>query len=426
VYILCDGGIFIALDRQLTTKEHNWNLFVNSLHEMFWGFGMAFHTTYAVIPLFLNELNAPTFIISSIAGIFVIGSAIPQIITAFVGRNTKNLKFSVIASHGLLLPPLFLAGFIFIYTGLTGPSAWMFYFSCYILFTLGVGIVFPFWADFLDTAHIAEKRGQFFGVSFFFNSFAGLFGGIAVKMLLSSSIAFPKNFGYGFITYAVCVIIATLLFMCYRTSTNVRRSDSKTFKDFIGEIRQILKKNKNFKNYIFSRILLTANYPAISLYAVYAKDKMNFEMSEAGIFIVISTTVSALSGYITGKFGDKFGHKNAMVLVFLAYFFALVSALWATSLLHVYIIFVFLGIGMGGWMTSAMSLIYEFAGDGDIKIYFALTDSLTAPFVLLSIILAGICAPRFGIEAVLIGIGIFIVLGIFSLVFLTKDPKDYS
>jgi MFS family permease len=214
--------------------------------------------------------------------------------------------------------------------------------------------------------------------------------------------------------------------MCYRTSTNVRRSDSKTFKDFIGEIRQILKKNKNFKNYIFSRILLTANYPAISLYAVYAKDKMNFEMSEAGIFIVISTTVSALSGYITGKFGDKFGHKNAMVFVFLAYFFALVSALWATSLLHVYIIFVFLGIGMGGWLTSAMSLIYEFAGDGDIKIYFALTDSLTAPFVLLSIILAGICAPRFGIEAVLIGIGIFIVLGIFSLVFLTKDPKDYS
>ena len=96
MHILCDGGIFIALDRQLTTQEHNWNLFVNSLHEMFWGFGMAFHTTYAVIPLFLNELNAPTFIISSIAGIFVIGSAIPQIITAFVGRNTKNLKFSVI------------------------------------------------------------------------------------------------------------------------------------------------------------------------------------------------------------------------------------------------------------------------------------------------------------------------------------------
>ena len=245
-------------------------------------------------------------------------------------------------------------------------------------------------------------------------------------MLLSSSIAFPKNFGYGFIIYAVCVIIATLLFMCYRTSTNVRRSDSKTFKDFIGEIRQILKKNKNFRNYIFSRILLTANYPAISLYAVYAQDKMNFEMSEAGIFIIINTTVAALSGYITGKFGDKFGHKNAMVLVFIAYFFALVSALWATSLLHAYIIFVFLGIGMGGWLTSAMSLIYEFAGDGDIKIYFALTDSLTAPFVLISIILTGICAPRFGIEAVLIGIGIFMILGIFSLIFLTKDPKDYS
>ena len=390
---------------------------------MFWGFGIAFHSSYAIIPLFLKELDAPTIIISSIAGIFVVGSSIPQIITAFVGRNIRNMKFSVIVAHGCILPPILLAGFVFIQTGLTGSAGWMFYFSCYILFTLGLGIVFPLWADFLDTVHLADKRGQFFGISFLFNCMAGLLGGITVKKLLSSSIVFPVNFGYGLIIYAVSIACATSLFIFYRTTTNVRHSDSKSLTDFFGEIRQILKRDHNFRNYIFSRILLTVNYPAISLYAVYAQDKLNFAMSEAGTFTIIFMSVAGLSGYATGKFGDRFGHKHAMVLVFLSYLGALVSALLATSILHAYIIFVFLGLGMGGWLTSAMSLIYEFAGDRDKKIYFALTDSLKAPFVLLSIILTGICVPLYGMEIVFIGIGIFLVLGILSLVFITKDPK---
>ena len=150
---------------------------------------------------------------------------------------------------------------------------------------------------------------------------------------------------------------------------------------------------------------------------------MNFELSEAGTFTIINMAVAGLSSYATGKFGDRFGHKNAMVIVFFSYLCALVTCLFASTLMHAYIIFVFLGIGIGGWLTSAMSLIFEFAGEEDTKIYFALTDSLTAPFVLVSIVLTGVCIPIFGIEAVLKVIGLFITLGILSLMFLTKDPK---
>ena len=37
--------------------DHNHNLKYNLLHEFFWGFGVAFHTIYAVIPLFIKELG---------------------------------------------------------------------------------------------------------------------------------------------------------------------------------------------------------------------------------------------------------------------------------------------------------------------------------------------------------------------------------
>jgi MFS family permease len=153
------------------------------------------------------------------------------------------------------------------------------------------------------------------------------------------------------------------------------------------------------------------------------QDKLNFEISEAGTFTIINMSVAAVSSYLTGKFGDSHGHKNAMVIIFISYFCALVTCLFSTTLIHAYIIFVFLGIGMGGWITSAMSLIYEFSGQEDTKIYFALTDTLTAPFVLLSIIFTGVCIPIFGMDVVLMIIGFFMALGILSLMFLTKDPK---
>ena len=406
----------------LMPGEHRRNLIFNSMHEMFWGFGMAFHSTYAVIPLFLASLGAPDIIIASVAGVFVVSSAIPQILTAFVSRNIQNLKFAVITVHGLPVPPLFVAGFIFAFIRPSGPHAWMIYYVCFLLFTLGIGVVFPIWADFLETVHIPEKRGSFFGISFAFNFLAGGIGGITSRRLLATS-EFPAGFGYGFLIYSGCIVVASLLFLAYRTRTRVRTSKSKTFKQFLAELKRIVSIDRNFRNYLYSRILLTANYPAISLYAAHAHSKLKFDISEAGVFTAIAVIIGGFSSYTVGWVGDKFGYKRSIIIVFIAYFLALVTALMARTLWQTYLIFVFLGMAQGGFWTSAMSLVYEFAGEQDKKIYFALIDTLTAPFVLLFIVLAGLFIPVHGIPIVLKGLGVFLLLGILSLAILTKEPK---
>ena len=75
-----------------TTKDHNHNLRYNLFHEFFWGFGVAFHTLYAVVPLFLRELGAPEYIVVSTAGLFSIVIALPTLFSAALGRNIKILK----------------------------------------------------------------------------------------------------------------------------------------------------------------------------------------------------------------------------------------------------------------------------------------------------------------------------------------------
>lgn len=136
--------------------------------------------------------------------------------------------------------------------------------------------------------------------------------------------------------------------------------------------------------------------------------------------------MSGIASFAAGKIGDQFGHKHAMVLVFTSYLAALVTALSATTMLQTYLIFIFLGLGQGGFLTSAMSLVYEFAGEeGDKKVYFALIDSLTAPFVLLFIIIVGLLIPVYGTPLVLMGLGLFILAGTIFLALFTEEPKVF-
>ena len=73
-----------------TLNDHNHNLKYNLIHEFFWGFGIAFHTLYAVVPLFLRELGAPESIAVSTTGLFSILIALPTFIIATLGRNIHH------------------------------------------------------------------------------------------------------------------------------------------------------------------------------------------------------------------------------------------------------------------------------------------------------------------------------------------------
>ena len=98
---------------EFTLQDHNHNLQYNLLHEFCWGFGVGFHTLYAIVPLYLRELGAPESIAVSTAGLFSILIALPTLLIAALGRNIRNIKRAVILVHGIILTISFLMGFTF-------------------------------------------------------------------------------------------------------------------------------------------------------------------------------------------------------------------------------------------------------------------------------------------------------------------------
>ena len=409
---------------KIKNKDDKHNLLLNCAHEFFWGLGLSFHTVYAIIPLFLKQLGAPQGICLSIAGLWSILVAFPQLFTAVVGRNIKDIKSAVIRVHIFAMPPIFIAGFIFAFFAPTGPNVWMLYYICFILYGVGIGIIIPIWTDFLNHTFSSSNRGKYLGISFAWNSVGGFFGGFAVRYLLNSNVPFPQNFGWGFLIFFNCILIGTILFKWYNIKTNKEISKNRSINDFMIETKEIINKNYNFRNYLISRIFLTANYPAISLYAIYSQNKFGFDIGEAGIFVILNVFASGIGSLFSGWLGDSYGHKISILFSFMAYLMALLIALLSKNMVHVYIVFLFLGLGLGAFMPSAMNLIYKFADGGDNKIYMALTDTVLAPFTFLAITIVGGVSELIDMDIILIVIGAFLIIGIFIMIFFVDDPSN--
>ena len=409
---------------EFTLQDHNHNLRYNLIHEFFWGFGIAFHTIYAVVPLFLRNLGAPESIAMSSAGLFNILIALPMLTIAALGRNIHNIKRAVILVHCLILIALFGMGFTFTWINIsTIDSAWIIYFVYFLLYGLSIGVVVPVWAEFLNKTTLITERGRFFGLGFAFNSIGSFIGGIALRILLDSDIPFPKNFGIGFLVLFISIALGTLVFWFYRVKPTKNISRHRTIKDFISETIKIVIGHKNFQKYLLSRIFFCASLPGMGLYAVYCHNKFNFDISEAGTFTVFNVIASGTTSYLVGKMGDRWGHKSGMMIAYIAHFSAVILALNAKNMYWVYAIFITIGVGQGAFFPSSMNLVYDFAGDRDTKTYMALTDSFLAPFVVLFLFGIGFLIQKNNYFLVLNILGGCLLFSIILLHFLVQDPR---
>ncbi len=407
---------------RLSKRDLKHNLTLNSAHEFCWGFGMAFHTTYAIVPLFLKQLGAPAGVVVSVAGLFAILMALPQLFSALVGRNIRNIKSVAVGVHLLIWPPVFMMGFVFAFFVPTGPTAWIYYYVCFILYGISIGFLIPIWADFLRHAVNDDSRGSFLGISFAFNSIGGFMGGILVKILFSSSIVFPKNFGYGFFIYLLMIIIATLLYLGLRIKSPTEKRPHKSVAEFFSETKRIIKTNMDFRRYLIARAFLIVIFPAISLYAVYMQEKFGFDISTAGIFTILNVVAYGLSSYLSGKIGDRFGHKMAIIYSFTMHLLAVLTALFTTTMFGVYTVFIFLGFGLGAFMPASMNMVYSFAGKNDSKLYMALVDTFLAPFILITIFAAAYISEIFGTTLLFWIIAGMLCVGLAIMIFYVKDP----
>jgi len=405
-------------------KIHTRNTIFNAMGEGLWGFAMAFHNMNSVIPMFLAQMGASAFIIGIIPGGFILLLALPQLLSAALFHGSTDIKKLNIIFHFALAPVAFLIGLAFYKFGFTGESGVLAYIILWVIWSLGVGFLVPVWADFLASVTLPGRRGRFFGITFTVNAIMGMAGGYVLKEVLAKeSIGFPHNFGLAFLIMTGAIMIGNVFFMFIKV-IHPPQALIEQPKAWWRRLKAIYTGDRNYRNYIISRILSAATMMPLAFYGVDLQSRFGLPLSSAGSFTFFLVAGQAIFNMVLGYIGDKYGRKLAVSGFFVGHLLAGITALLATEPWMAYLVFFFVGMGFGSAQSSFMVYVYEFAGEqGDRKLYYAALDTAAAPFIIIYISIAGLIVETFGYSTLYIFSMSIVMTGLIFLILKVQSPK---
>ncbi len=404
---------------------HTRNTVLNAAGEGLWGFAVAFHNMNSVVPMFLAQLGASSFILGLIPGGFILLVALPQLLSANLFRHSSKIKQLNIGLHFAMAPIAFLMGLAFYYFEFVGHTGIMVYLTLWVIWSLGVGFLVPVWADFLASVTLKNRRGRFFGITFTVNAIMGMGGGYVLKEVLSmNSLSFPGNFGVAFFIMTAAILVGNTIFIFIQV-IHIPASPQEQIDKWWQRLRTIYTEDKNFRNYIFSRALAAATMMPLAFYGVDLQGRFDLPLSVAGTFTFSLVMGQALFNIVFGYIGDIYGRKIAIAGFFVGHFLAGLTAILATEPWMAYLAFVFVGMGFGAGQSSFMVFVYEFAGElGDRKLYYAALDSAVAPFIVVYISIAGLIVETFGTIPLYTISLIFVLAGLWVFLYKVEAPQQ--
>ena len=237
----------------------------------------------------------------------------------------------------------------------------------------------PPWFHFFSKTTPVKLRGRLLALRWILGSALGLMAGYLISVILSS-VSYPDNFALLFLLCFVFTMVSFYFLNCVEESSETL-ADSKqvSFKEILYKSKEILRKNRDFKNYLFADALILMSLTASSFYAVFAVTKFNLPTSYAGTFTIILMAGQLLGNFAFGYLGDYYGHKVNILI-------ASLSAVLANNILVFGTVFFFTGCTLALQGVSRLPLVVEMCNESERPIYIGLLNTITAPTILFGII----------------------------------------
>jgi MFS family permease len=379
-----------------SNKNVKNNFIANTADGALYAFGMSFISLNTIMPVFVKKLSGSNIAVGLIPVFWTIGFNFPQIFFANYVRKLPYKKSLLLKTAiGQRIPWLILAILsFFLFESIDSSVALILFFSAFLLAAVAGSINLPGWFDLLAKLTPVQLRGRLFASRSFLGSLLGIAGGITAEKILNS-VHYPVSFGILFSATFFLMMISYCFLLTLKEEVPNPPKKELHFLEFFHELPYLLKKNKNFRNFLIADALLITALMADAFYAVNALQKFSLPDSFAGIFTVI-VMISIMTGNLLfGFIADKYGHKLTLSIAAVSSVAACIIAVISPSI-EIYF-FVFVGSASTTTLIqlSRLSIIAELCSEEDRPTYISLTNVLTAPFIL-SAMAGGWIANSFG------------------------------
>lgn len=417
---------------KFSLPSFNWtghvkrNFILNVWDGAIFAFAMNFVALNTVIPVYVKKIGGTNLAVGLIPVVWIIGFHFPQIFTAnYVRRQASKKRIVMFTAMMQRLPWLILSllSFLIIYKVDTNLGLLIF-FGGFLLASLGGGMNLPAWFDLLTKITPTHIRGRLFAFRVTLGAVMGIFAGYAAKLILDN-VKYPANFSLLFGAAFLIMMISYLFLVLLKEEKINTAAKPIHWKEFLKSLPNILKNEKNYRNYLIADVLMILAGMANAFYTVYAFEKFNLTSGYAGDFTIVMMAATVFTSLVFGLLADKYGHRINLFFGALFTVAACILALITQTLFLYYSVFIFSAMTIALIQVSRITIIAELSPAEETSTYVSLTNVITVPFVL-SGIFAGWLADIYGYVPVFVLAGFFALLSAYWFLFVMKEPRFHQ
>jgi len=404
--------------------HYRWNFWVNVLDSTFFFFGVSFVADSTVIPLYVSHLTDSRVLIGLASAIAGSAWFLPQLLMANATERLARKKPALV-KYGFLaerLPVLLMATSSFLLAASRPGLALVAFFLFYAWHKLGSGSIAPAWEDMVAKVIPLDRRGRFFGIANFGGSLLGV-AGAQVTAVVLARLAFPDSFALCMALAFGGMFLSWVFLALNREPARPSGKEHISTAEYWRRLPGLLRRDRNFGNYLFSRALMGLGRMSMGFVTVYAVQRWDLPDSQAGIYTTILLVSQTLFNLIFGHLGDRRGHKRSLVWGLWAWIGAALVALLAPSPQWFYLVFLAWGMAIAAEMVSGQLILLEFAGPDDRPTYVGLGNTVTGIFNAAAPVLGGWIASLAGFRPLFVISALLTVCAWAALRWRVREPR---
>ena len=384
------------MEQQDINANVRHNVVVNVADGAFFGAATGIASFVTVIPLFMHTLTDSATLIGLVSAIHSVGWQLPQLLTARRVASLRRYKPMVLLMTINERLPFFGLALIAWFAADLGRelALWL----AYILLIwqgLGGGLTATAWQTMIGKIMPHRWRGTFFGVQSAAANLLASVGAVAAGVILDK-LSSPLDFVVCFGVSGVAMFISWSFLAWTKEPSREPEHTHGSQRDFWASIVNILKRDRNFRWFLASRIISQLGLMATAFFTVYAVQRFGLDDQTAGIMTALYLIIQTVANPIMGWLGDRIGYRRVMEAGALLALVAGMGAWLAPALGWFYLIFAIAGVANVAFWTMAMAMTLEFGSLAERPSYIGLANTLVAPATLVAPLIGGWLADSAG------------------------------
>jgi MFS family permease len=384
--------------------------------------GASFVAPQTVLPALLSRLGGSNLVMGALVVITWVGLYLPQIFAARYSQSQQWKKPWAIRWGLFQRINVLLVVFVLLFSGSEHPTLTI----AFILFFFAshqvmMGISTPFWFDMFAKLTSSHLRGRLAGLK---TAAAGI-GALAGSFLLSKlliSFQFPFGYAVAFsITFFLQLISIIMQFGLIEEKPSLTVT-SESFGDYFNQLKETIKINVDFRNFLFASIPLTLAVMPAGFFTVYGLHHFGANDSVVGTFTLMMVLGQGVGALMNGFMADRFGNKVALVSGASFMLFASFLGSISQSLEIFYGVFFLMGMNLGSELMIRHNIAMEYAPPEKRSTYIAMMNMILSPFYV-SGLFGGWISEAFGYGWLFTIAMACSVIGIFLLIFRVTEPR---